>query len=191
MNKAVFLDRDGTLNFDVGYLSKIEDIYIFDGVADSLKSLKESGFLNIIITNQSGIARGYFNLFTLKTIHEKFLNILSSDGECLIDDIFYSPFHVDGIIEKYAKESNCRKPGTGMIEQAVERYNIDLSVSWFIGDSIVDMQCAKNSNLKKVLVKSGYGMKTMSECAEQNLEIECIADNFSEAVKFILSDNNR
>lgn len=191
MNKAVFLDRDGTLNFDVGYLSKIEDIYIFDGVVDSLKSLKESGFLNIIITNQSGIARGYFNLFTLKTIHEKFLNKLSSDGECLIDDIYYSPFHKDGIVEKYTKDSNCRKPGTGMIEQAVERHNIDLSESWLIGDSIVDMQCAKNSNLKKVLVKTGYGLKTMAECSEQNLEIEYIADNFSEAARFILSVNNR
>ena len=191
MNKAVFLDRDGTLNFDVGYLSKVEDIYIFDGVVESLKSLKDSKFLNIIVTNQSGIARGYFNLFTLKTIHEKFLNILSLDGECLVDDIFFSPYHKDGIVEKYSIDSNCRKPGTGMIEQAAAKHNIDLSESWLIGDSLVDMQCARSSNLKKVLVKTGYGLKTIDECAKLNLEIEFIAENFSEASEFIHSVNNR
>ena len=98
MKRAVFLDRDGTLNYDVGYLSKLEDIYIFDGVVDSLKRLKESGFLNIIVTNQSGIARGFLNLSNLKTIHEKFLNLLSFDGECLIDDVFFSPYHIDGLL---------------------------------------------------------------------------------------------
>lgn len=191
MNKAVFLDRDGTLNFDAGYLSKVEDIYIFEGVVNSLKSLKESGYLNIIITNQSGIARGYFNLFTLKTIHEKFLNLLSLDGVCLIDDIFYSPYHKDGIIEKYSVDSNCRKPGIGMIEKAVERHNIDLSKSWFVGDSIVDMQCAQNAKIRKVLVKTGYGMKTMHECSKSDLKVEFTAENFSEAAEFIISGNNR
>lgn len=186
MNKAVFLDRDGTLNYDVGYLSKLDNIYIFEGVVDSLKRLKEAGFLNIIITNQSGIARGYFSLSNLKTIHEKFLNILSHDGECLIDDIFFSPYHKDGVIEEYTKESECRKPGTGMIEKAVSRHDIDISKSFFIGDSITDMQCALNAGLKKILVKTGYGINAMNECKKAGKEIEFISANFSDAVSYIL-----
>lgn len=186
MNKAVFLDRDGTLNFDVGYLSKIEDIYIFDGVVSSLKKLKDAGYLNVIITNQSGIARGLFTLSNLKTIHEKFLNLLSYKGECLIDDIFFSPYHKDGIIEEFKKESLYRKPATGMIEKAVDKYNIDLTKSYFVGDSLTDMQCAVNAGLKKILVKTGYGMKTLKEIKEFGINVEHVSSNFTEASEYIL-----
>ena len=189
MNKAVFLDRDGTLNYDVGYLSKLDNIYIFEGVVDSLKRLKDSGYLNIIITNQSGIARGYLSLSNLKTIHEKFLNILSYDGICLIDDVFFSPYHIDGLIEEYTKESDCRKPGTGMIDKAVKKHDIDISKSYFVGDSLVDMHCAKNAGLKKILVKTGYGIKAMNECSKLGVEIDFISANFSEAVSFILKQD--
>ena len=189
MNKAVFLDRDGTLNYDVGYLSKLEDIYIFEGVVDSLKKLKDSGFLNIIITNQSGIARGYFNLSNLKTIHEKFLNILSYNGECLIDDIFFSPYHKDGIVEEFTKESACRKPGIEMIEKAVRKFDIELSKSYYIGDSLADMQCAKNAGLKKILVKTGFGLKTLNECSRLGIKTDFVSSNFSEAVSYILKQD--
>lgn len=188
MNKAVFLDRDGTLNFDVGYLSKIEDIYIFEGVVESLKKLKDSGYLNIIITNQSGVARGLFTLSNLKTIHEKFLNLLSYEGECLIDDIFFSPYHKDGTIEEFKKESICRKPDTGMIDKAVSKYDIDLSKSFFIGDSLVDMQCAVNAGLKKILVKTGYGIKTFKDIKDSGLKVEYVAQNFKEAADYILKN---
>ena len=89
MNKAIFLDRDGTINFDVGYLSEIKDIEIFDGVKTSLKSFKKSGFLNLIITNQSGIARGYFTETDLKNLHGKFKTLLNDEGIELIDDFFF------------------------------------------------------------------------------------------------------
>ncbi len=186
MNKAVFLDRDGTLNFDVGYLSRTEDIYIFDGVVESLKKLKDSGYLNIIITNQSGIARGLLTISNLRTIHEKFLNLLSYEGECLIDDIYFSPFHKDGIVEEFKKESRCRKPGTEMIEKAKEKHTIDISESYFVGDSFADMQCAMNSGLKKILVKTGYGINTLKECREKGIELEHIAANFKGAAEYIL-----
>lgn len=186
MKKAIFIDRDGTINYDVGYLSKIKDISIFDGVADSLKSLKESGFLNLIITNQSGIARGYFNEADLKYIHDEFDRQLTKGGLKLIDDIFFSPFHIEGKIQEYTKDSNTRKPGTGMIEEAVHKYDIDLSNSYFIGDSLVDMQCAENAGLKKVLVKTGYGKGTIQKCEELKIGIEYIASDFSDASKYII-----
>ena len=186
MKKAIFIDRDGTINFDVGYLSKIEDIFIFDGVAESLKSLKESGFLNLVITNQSGIARGYFTESDLKYIHCEFDRQLTKDGLKLIDDIFFSPYHIEGKIQEYTKDSNTRKPGTGMIEEAVNKYNIDLSDSYFIGDSIVDMQCAENAGIKKILVKTGYGAGTIQKCEELKIGIEYIAIDFADASKYII-----
>ena len=186
MNKAIFLDRDGTINYDVGYLSEIKDISIFDGVIPSLKSLKETGFLNLIITNQSGIARGYFTESDLCILHDEFKRLLTIDGLPLIDDIFFSPFHIDGKINEYTKICNTRKPGTGMIDSAAKKYNIDLSKSYFIGDSLVDMQCAENAGLKKILVKTGYGLNTIEKCKEMNIGIDFIAEGISEASEYIL-----
>lgn len=186
MNKAIFLDRDGTINYDVGYLSEIKDINIFDGAIPSLKSLKETGFLNLIITNQSGIARGYFTESDLCILHDEFMRLLTIDGLPLIDDIFFSPFHIDGKINEYKKICNTRKPGTGMIDAAAKKYNIDLSKSYFIGDSLVDMQCAENAGLKKILVKTGYGLNTIEKCKEMNIGIDFIAEGISEASEYIL-----
>jgi D,D-heptose 1,7-bisphosphate phosphatase len=186
MKKAIFLDRDGTINYDAGYISKVKDISIFEGVADSLKSLKESGFLNLIITNQSGIARGYFTETDLGIIHDEFNRQLTQDGLNLIDDIFYSPFHTEGKIQEFTIDNNTRKPGIGMIEEAVKKHDIDLSRSYFIGDSIVDMQCAENAGLKKILVKTGYGMNTIKKCEELKIVTDYIADDFRDAAKYII-----
>ena len=187
MKKAIFLDRDGTINFDVGYLSEIKDINIFEGVITSLKSFKDAGFLNLIITNQSGIARGYFTETNLHNLHTEFKILLNKDGLELIDDIFFSPFHIDGKIPEYTKDSSTRKPGIGLIEEAVKKYDIDLQNSYFIGDSIVDMQCAENAGIKKVLVKTGYGLKTLKLCKEMNIGIDFIANDLLEASKYIVS----
>jgi D-glycero-D-manno-heptose 1,7-bisphosphate phosphatase len=187
MNKAIFIDRDGTINYDVGYLSEIKDISIFDGVTTSLKSFKEAGFLNLIITNQSGIARGYFTETDLCVLHDEFKRLLTIDGLLLIDDIFYSPYHIEGKIPEFTKDSVTRKPGTGMIDAAVKKYSIDLSKSYFIGDSIVDMQCAENAGLKKILVKTGYGLNTVEKCKEMNIKIDFISEGISEASEYILS----
>jgi len=188
MRKAIFLDRDGTINYDVGYLSKIKDIIIFEGVISSLKSFKESGFLNLIITNQSGVARGYFTETDLNKLHEEFKNLLCSNGLELIDDIFFSPFHIEGRIQEYTKESNTRKPGIGMIEEAAKKYYIDLSKSYFIGDSLADMQCAENAGIKKVLVKTGYGLSTIEKCREKNIKIDFIANGLFDASEYIINN---
>lgn len=185
MNKAIFLDRDGTLNYDVGYLSDIKDISIFDGVISSLKLFKDSGFLNLIITNQSGIARGYFTEADLTVLHGEFRRLFNNDGFPLIDDIFFSPYHTEGKIPEYTKDSKTRKPGTGMIEEALKKYDIDLSKSYFIGDSLVDMQCAKNAGVKKILVKTGYGINTIEKCRELNIKIDFIAEGLREASEYI------
>ncbi|HWQ80682.1 MAG TPA: HAD-IIIA family hydrolase [Ignavibacteria bacterium] len=191
MAKAIFLDRDGTLNSDVGYLSRKEDIEILPGAAGALAAFKELGFLNIIITNQSGVARGLLTENELKSIHDEFLRILNSGGRNLIDDIFYSPFYENGIVEKYSIPHDTRKPGTGMIDAAVKKYNIDLNESFFIGDSLVDMQCAQNAGVKKILVLTGYGDKTLETCKQEKIPLECVSENLAETVDFIRKSTER
>ena len=185
MNKAVFLDRDGTINEEVNYLTNKEDLVIFPRVKDALAKLKNLGFLNIVITNQSGIARGYLTEETLKEIHDEMNSVLSIDGKPLIDEYYYSPYHVEGIVPEFTGESDDRKPGTGMIEKAVKKHAIDIKESFLIGDSLVDMKSAENAGLRKILVKSGYGTKTKNECINEGITIDYYAEDLQDASNYI------
>jgi D-glycero-D-manno-heptose 1,7-bisphosphate phosphatase len=185
--KAIFLDRDGTINKEVNYLTDKKEIEILSGVKDALAGFKNHGFINLIITNQSAVSRGLLTLEQLTEIHSEFLKLLSVDNIPLIDDIFYSPYHLDGVVEEYKIHSNDRKPGTGMIEKAVEKYSIDLNSSFLIGDSYVDMKCAENAGLKKILVMTGYGKSELINCKKANIFIEYIANDLPDAQRFILN----
>lgn len=191
MNKAVFLDRDGTLIEDVNYLKKKEEISIYPETIKALRNFKKSGYLNIIITNQSGIARGYFSEDDLDAVHKELRKMLTADGQELIDDIYYSPFHVDGIIEKFTRESNCRKPGTGMIEKAKIDHDLDLSSSFFIGDSYTDMLCAENADIKKILVRTGYGDRDYKKCIDNKIIPDLYTGNIYEASLYILNSKKQ
>jgi len=187
MNKAVFLDRDGTINSEVGYLSRTDQIQILDGVTEALNTFKEQGYINIIITNQSGVARGYYTEEQLAEIHREFMNLLQINGKSLVDGIYYSPYHTEGTVEEYKKNSSCRKPGTGMIEEAVKNHGIDLTKSFLIGDSMADMQCAENAGIRKILVLTGYGKKTAEECVKTGIKPDFTAENIRKAADYILS----
>jgi D,D-heptose 1,7-bisphosphate phosphatase len=185
MNKAVFLDRDGTINEEVNYLSKKEHIKLIPGVREALETFKNLGFLNIIITNQSGIARGFIKLNDLEEIHSELNTMLRIENVNLIDDIFFCPYHVEGVLEEFRKESEDRKPNTGMIVKAKKKYNLDLSRSFLIGDSFTDMKCAVNSNIKKILVKTGYGKEALEMCRKEGIELEYVASDILDASVFI------
>jgi len=185
LNKAIFLDRDGTINKEVNYLIREKDIEILNGVTKALACFKQSGFLNIIITNQSAVARGFISEDKLNEIHSVLSKKLIFKNIPLLDDILYSPYHKEGIIRKYKSDSFYRKPGAGLILKAMLKYNIDLKKSFLIGDSLADMQCADNINLKKILVLTGYGKKTLKQCRENNIKIDFIAKDLLEASKFI------
>jgi len=187
MNKAIFLDRDGTINEEVNYLKRTEDINILPNTAEALQKFKDLGFLNIIITNQSGIARGFLNEDELNAIHDEFKKIINTETRVLIDDIFYSPYHTDGIIKKYTIESEDRKPGTGMILKARSKHNIDLGQSFFIGDSYADMKAAENAGIKKILVRTGYGKNAYDKCAEERIILDYFADDLLDASGFVES----
>lgn len=187
MSKAVFLDRDGTINEEVNYLKNSGELKLYPNTLPALQTLKSLGFLNIIITNQSGIARGYFSEEDLNEIHVDLKKLLTNDktGFTLIDDIYYSPYHPDGIIEKYKRHSEDRKPDTGMIRKAVEKFDVNIGESYFIGDSFADMQCAENAGLAKIMVKTGYGAEDSVKCAEAGISIEYLARDLYDASQHI------
>lgn len=154
---AIFLDRDGTINEEMGYINHIERFKIFPFVAESIRIFRDAGFKIIVVTNQSGIARGYFSEKLLTEVHQKLKECLAEKGT-KIDEIYYCPHHPTEGKGEYKKDCNCRKPKTGLIEKAAEEHEIDLKKSYLIGDRFKDMEFAKNLNIKSGLVLTGYGL---------------------------------
>lgn len=159
---AVFLDRDGVLVKEVGNLHQEEDLYLLPGAAEAIKILNEAGYLAILITNQPVIARGLCSLSGLKLIHNKLETLLSREGARL-DAIYFCPHHPDkgyrGEIPEFKIKCNCRKPATGMIEKAQKEFSIDLSSSWLVGDTTVDLETARRAGIRSILVETGYAGK--------------------------------
>lgn len=156
--RAVFLDRDGTINQYVGFLRRIEEFELLPGVGEAVAALNASPYLTIVATNQPVIARGEVSVQQLDEIHRKMETELGNAGAYL-DDLFYCPHHphrgYDGEIPALKIECACRKPRIGMLLRAAEKYHIDLSASWYIGDSTVDIQTGKNAGTKTILLKTG------------------------------------
>ncbi|UCE73850.1 MAG: D-glycero-beta-D-manno-heptose 1,7-bisphosphate 7-phosphatase [Methanomassiliicoccales archaeon] len=177
-NKAVFLDRDGTVNEEVNYLSSIEQIKILPKASKAIKLLNENGFKVIIITNQSGVARGYFSIQTLKGVHDHLQNLLFREG-AKIDAIYFCPHHPDD-------GCSCRKPKTESIKKAQDEFKIDLSKSYMIGDKYIDLETGHNAGLKTVLVLTGYGADAIQEKENWRVQPDHIAQNLFDAVIWIL-----
>ena len=177
LNKAVFLDRDGVIIEDVNYIKDPDQVKIIENSDKAINMLNEAGYKVIVVTNQSGIARGYFNLDDYKNVTKR-IKYLLSKVDATIDLILFSPYHIDGIIKEYAKDSPCRKPSSGMFLKAKEKLNIDFSLSWMIGDKASDIKAGKNLKIKTILVKTGYG--------ENKENPDFICENLYEAVKLII-----
>lgn len=172
--KAVFLDRDGTLIEEVDFLSRVEDMRFFPYTDDCVRKLKEAGYLVIVVTNQSGVARGLFGETDVHAIHGAIQSSLTEK----IDAFFHCPHMPDA-------GCACRKPGTGMIEQACTRWDIDLESSWMIGDKELDVLTGVNAGLKTCLVETGYGS---SHAAGLSQQPDLVAATLEEAVRHILGE---
>lgn len=163
MNKCVFFDRDGTINIDYGYVHQKENFVFKENVIEALRILKQKNFLIIVVTNQSGIARGYYTEEDVISLHDYINQILVSYNVC-IDGFYYCPHYIDGIINRYSKKCICRKPDIGLFIKAQHDYDIDLSNSYMIGDKYSDIEAAKNAKLKKAfLVKNNNLMQIVSK----------------------------
>ena len=181
MKKAIFLDRDGTINVEKDYIYKSEDLVFEEGTIEALKTFKNLEYILIVISNQSGIARGYFTEEDLNIFNNNMNEILKKNG-VEITEFYCCPHHPDGIGE-YKKVCECRKPNNKMIEDAIKKYNIAREKSYMIGDKTSDIGAGLKSNLKTVLVKTGYGLKDMEKIDKnETLVCENLKD-FSEILK--------
>ena len=183
-NHAIFLDRDGTLNEDPGYISNPDKVVLFPETGQVLSLLKKYGFLLIIISNQSGIARGLLTNKDVDAVNDK-VNSLLAEYKVKVDAFYYCPAHPDYSSEE---ECDCRKPSPKLVFEAAKEFNIDLEKSYFIGDTVADIQCGKNAGLKTILVKTGKGEESFSILQKENNFPTFVADNLLSASNFILAD---
>ena len=152
--KAVFIDKDGTLIPDIPYNVDPEKITLNEGVLEALVLLKERGYKFIMVSNQSGVARGYFEYNELQQVQDKIIELVSEAG-IEFAGFYFCPHHPEGTVEEYSKECNCRKPAPGMLLKAAEELNIDLQNSWMIGDILNDVEAGKSAGCRTILIDNG------------------------------------
>jgi len=183
---AVFLDRDGTINEQMGYINHLSRFKVLAGVAEAIRLLNNNDFLAIILSNQSGVARGYFPIELVHVVHS-YLKKYLEERNARIDGIFFCPHYPNGPVVEYGYTCDCRKPKTGLINQALKTFEIDLSQSYMIGDRWTDLEFADRLNLKNILVKTGYGLGDMQYILPQkDITPGYIAEDLLDAVQWIL-----
>lgn len=181
LNKAIFLDRDGCLIEEKDYLSCVEDLEIFDFSYDAVKKMKEKGYMVFVLTNQSGVARGYFTEEDVKNINKEIQSCFNAH-KTSIDGFYYCPHYKGGKVKEYAIDCDCRKPKIGLIKQVLKDFpNIDLSQSYMIGDKFSDVQMAHNAGCKGILVKTGHGKEELKS-KHENITPEKVCENLLDAV---------
>ena len=188
MERVIFLDRDGTLNEEVHYLHKKEDLRLIEGAADALCRFRKSGYRLVVVTNQAGVARGYYQEEDVKLLHEYMNEILRPLG-AEIDCFFYCPHHPEHGIGEYKKNCSCRKPDIGMFEQAEQYFQVDKAHSWMIGDKLIDVEAGKRFGVRTVLVGTGYGAKVHQELTGQErrkIPYDVYAKTLADAASAIL-----
>ena len=184
MNKAVFLDRDGVITQEPPhYAHRVDELEFIPRSPEAIKLLNENNFVIIIVSNQSGIARGYYQEEDTVTFNQAMEKKLAEIG-AHIDAIYYCPHHPEAKIEKYRIDCDCRKPKTGMLKRAEKNMNIDLKKSYIVGDRWSDIEAGKNTGCKTILVKTGSGIKSLKS---NKITCDYIANDLYDAAEHILS----
>jgi len=188
MQPAVFLDRDGTLIEERGYLDRLDLLTVFPWTADALRLLKRAGFATIVISNQSALARGIIDEAFLTEVHRE-LSARLERGGGVIDRYYFCPHLDDAQVERYRQTCRCRKPGPGMIEQACREMNLDPARSVMVGDRWLDVACGRAAGTRTVLVRTGHGVHE-AEVGPDGLRADAILNNLMEAAGWILRNSS-
>jgi D,D-heptose 1,7-bisphosphate phosphatase len=188
LKKAVFLDRDGTLNVDVGYLHQLEDLELFPWTGDALRLLKRAGYLLVVVTNQSGIAHGLIAPEFVPACHAEMRRRLAPAGADL-DALYFCNHHPRGSIAELAVDCRCRKPRPGMVDDAVRDLQIDTSQSWVIGDKWLDVNLGHAVGARSILVRTGWGVEEERRRPEGQ-QVDAICDNLIHAVSVIIASDH-
>lgn len=185
--RAVFLDRDGTLNVEVNYLHRIEDLVLVPGATEAIRTLNQAGYLVLVVTNQAGIARGYYDETALHRLHDHLAEVLAASGARL-DGIYFCPHHPD-----FGNPCDCRKPAPGMLLRAAAEHNLDLQQCWLVGDSAGDIGAGRAAGCRTLLVRTGYGaqVEALVSAGDQASRPDAVVDDIGAAVRVILAEDSQ
>ena len=189
MNAAVFLDRDGTINADSGYISRPEDLNLYPWAAEAVRAINKSGMKAVVVTNQSGVARGFYTEADLRIVHDKMIADLA-EGGAKIDAVYYCPHHPRFVDSPYGIECRCRKPKPGLLALAASEQSIDLEASFVIGDKLSDLEMALNAGATPALVLTGYGRETLTRLDSGEFRPAIIAADLLGAVREVLAQRS-
>ena len=188
MNRVVFIDRDGTISEEVGYINHPSRFRVFPYAGQAVRLLNDRGWLAIVVTNQAGVARGYFSEDMVKTVHEQLKQELQHSGARL-DAIYYCAHHPSVGEPPYRLDCDCRKPRPGLILKAAAEFDIDLAQSWMIGDRYSDIELARNAGVKSAFVLSGYGRGEWEhQRATWKCEPDLVSGSLLDAVQQIIEE---
>lgn len=189
-NIAVFLDRDGTVNEEVDFLTSPDDLHLIPRAAEAISQANSLGLKVFILTNQSGVARGLLTEDDLTRVHDALLGELARQN-ARIDRIYYCPHHPTEGNGAYSRDCECRKPKTGMILRAAEEFGIDIPKSFVIGDRTVDVGMARNAGARAVLVLTGYGKQELELCSRDGIEPDHVAGDLYDAMRYVTVEVGR
>ena len=185
---AVFVDRDGTLIEEIGYLDRPERVKLFPWSIDAIRALNRAGLRVVMTSNQSGVARGFFTTAVVDEVHRHIADLLRAGG-ALIDAYYYCPHHPDGTIPELARVCDCRKPARGLVDRAERELAIDPLRSYCVGDRWLDVALARTVGARGVLVRTGYGAREELR-PQAGLTADAIVNNLVEAVSWILAERH-
>ncbi len=184
---AVFLDRDGTINEQMGYINHISRFVLLAGAAEAIAKLNRLDIPVVVVSNQSGLGRGYFPEELLEQVHAKMRKLLAEKG-AHVDGLYWCPHHPDAKVARFQKKNcGCRKPDIGLLKQAATELNLDLEQSFMVGDRWSDLKCGKNAGTQSILVLTGYGRGDLEYIGPgQQVQPDFVADDLPAAVDWIV-----
>lgn len=189
-HRAVFLDRDGTLNEQMGYINHPSRLKMLPGVSHAVRRLNQAGFKVVVISNQSGVARGYFPEKLVDEVNQDLAENLAGEGAKL-DGVYVCPHHPSAEVPAYRLDCDCRKPRPGLILQAARELDLDLPGSFAVGDRLADVDCARRAGVRAILVRTGYGRgEEQYLLPTAKIKPAYVAEDLSEAVDWILANQN-
>jgi D-glycero-D-manno-heptose 1,7-bisphosphate phosphatase len=188
MQRAVFLDRDGVLNIEAGYIHNLEDLNLIPGAAAAVKTLNDRGWFCCLVSNQSGPARGYYPSSHVDALHDRLSHLLAEEAGAKLDAIYYCPYlslPEGGTNPEYTRWSSWRKPNTGMLVAAAWQWHLDLGRSFMVGDKATDIDLAHNAGCCGILVQTGFGDRVLSGEYQHQTTPDYIATDLGAAVTWI------
>ncbi|MBY0360004.1 MAG: HAD family hydrolase [Candidatus Obscuribacterales bacterium] len=190
MRPVVFLDRDGTLNEEIGYIRELSFLNLISGAAESVKKLNDANIAAILVSNQTGAARGYYDEAHIGRLNQRLIDLLADKGAHL-DGVYYCPHLEKASVAELAIKCRCRKPEPGMVEQAYKEHpDLDKNRAYVIGDKASDVELARNCGAKGILVRTGYGQAVSDGNYQWRVEPDYAAINIVNAIDWILKDLN-